>query len=852
MAVDPVLLALWQSGVFVVHVDVQVEKPLGSGTILQSLRDFQGLNWIKQVQVTPSGVDQNIGSGSATLFRQVGDVSLAPLMTASAANQDGGSYAPLLDFGREIVIKMCILPPGDEPVTADWDQFTFYGVTDDIEWPKKVGDVVVPFRDRSGVLSEVQILAERSYGDEDGVDAAVVLQAMLDDHMGAGQYTLDDLVSGDRFAVTNVTVKDGYLWEALQAVADQWGAAALRQRRNGNLGISDPSRVVGPALYTVTQSTYREVQNISTSGKNLRTIVRGQATELGVGRILTSQIPAPEDVESDPLVRKYGPRALPFVEPADTSAVDTQSELDAMVAGIYTDVSTSPIPLEMETKFCPFADVDDMVEWGANTLVFDEPQVAANLLLTHTAGPQPGTGGTTWKCADKPKSKYATWQQKDVAISGINAAPAETYYALSNLRFDETQETDTHWALIWDEAPGVEAAWGAALIFTGQPDDSKWRAVRTAVHPVTMPLMIEKPSAALNQVNLIQLESRYTDSRFRLATGSVWRKPVFPEAAQGPAVDVDYAENGETATAYWLEQDRGIPVIDRKVWTESPDATTGPVAPTRGPGATSVLYARTLLTGEYEHDATLSEYGSLKISPFLYLASTDDSGNPHVIAISIPVFDRNTVPNARSVAVDGLKILADFDSDTRSLTVVTRDLGPLDAGFFTQSVDGAVYSFTVPDPGTDRVTYRVYGYDVPKANVGVDSINDFRDVVVSGTTAPPAPAEWMTAYCTAASPSNGSTVAGLVLRATSAPVGSTVRVSTRTKALGVWGDSEDVTADLSPVPTAPPTVSTVYAHDVGPVRNDSHSRLHERQYIAEIVDSGVSVSTVTLNVQWYY
>jgi hypothetical protein len=412
---------LFDSGAYVTHLDVRIERPDGVGTVLQSYRDFGGVNWIKTLRYQPCGVDQPIGQGSLVLHRQVGDVSLAPLVTASALNTDSGAYAPALDFGREIEIWTCILPPGEEPVSNTWE-LAFQGITDDISWPGKVGDVTVPFRDRGGPLVDTYVRKGLTYGSEVGVDTVDVMQELLDAEMGPGQYVIDDLTTGARFAVTHYKPEGVSVWQALETLAAQWGAKPVRQVYNVGVGafrlaVVDVPRGAYTPAYEIGPSTYLEVHQITTGGRNIRTIVHGSAVDGTTGRTITSQLPPEPLVDTDPGVLTYGPRLLAFSE---TGEIDSQTELDAMVAGIYADVSTPSIPLEMETKYAPFAKIDDVVRWGANTVISDTHLDAAVLSLVHEF-PRPGVGRTKWRCAGRPKASVLGWIRQGRPIAGLGA-----------------------------------------------------------------------------------------------------------------------------------------------------------------------------------------------------------------------------------------------------------------------------------------------------------------------------------------------------------------------------------------------------------------------------------------------
>lgn len=535
-------LNLWESREFVTEVDLLIERPEGDGTVMQSYRDFGGQNWIKSWRVTPADVDTPIGSASFSLHRQVGGVSLAPLVTGSALNQNGEVFAPALDWNREVEFRACNLrvdsrvtlaSPADygdesltvkplnsdvgagsvlhfpfakamvmeetaagattltvspltndvasgsvakvsrQPTAADWlAGFHWRGVTDDIDWPRKTGDITVPARDYAGKLADTQMRTETRYGDpDDPPDAFDVMQAYVDAHMGAGQYVLVDATTGARFAVTEWIPKDVKVWEGLQQVALQWGGKSIRQvdgPTESQITVIEPDRAADTAEYRVGPETYLEVNRLSTSGENLRTIVRGRCVDSETGEILVSQLPEEVDVPTDPLVDLYGPLFLQFDED-QASACDTQPELDAMVAAAYADVSSAPFPVEVETKFAPFAAIDVMVEWGENEILWDEPLLAAVFSASHS-GDAPGVAVTRWQCTDKPKGHWQEWRRRGVDVAGIGRRPSIFSITLThdpigtlNVEVDYNDQVESWRA--WDNV-------GASPVTAGIPDDT--------------------------------------------------------------------------------------------------------------------------------------------------------------------------------------------------------------------------------------------------------------------------------------------------------------------------------------------------------------------------------------------
>jgi hypothetical protein len=832
----------WTSGKFVTHLDVLIERVSGGVTVMQSYRDFGGVIWIRSARLTPASVDTIIGSGSLTLHRQVGDQSLAPLIKASSLNQDGGVYAPALDFGREIEFRVALTEPGVDPAASDW-KVLFQGVTDDPEWPNKVGPVTVPFRDRAGPLSDTYIRSKRTYGSEAGVDAFTVMQQIVDDAMGAGQYVLDDRTSGARFNVTDFPVEGISVWEALEKLALQWGGKRLGQEWNETAGefriaVNEPDRNKSLADYTAGPNTYLEIHQISTGGKNLRNIIRGTYLNSSTSKKESVQIPAEADVDTDPSVQKYGPRFFGLTEDA-SKGIDTATEMTAMVQAIYDDLSVPIIPQEPETKLCWFAQVDDLVTWGANALLYDEAQDAAVLGLTHDF-PEPGVGRTRWRVAGKPKGAYRSWLQRAVDIAGLNAiALDDASYTISEL--DVTSETDTQVTLGWAIGAAVDEVWYAVRTFAMPYTRDYWADVKANVTPLAdgvTTLVVAKP--AEDHVTLVQVEARRIDPASGELTARVWRKIVYAKDAQAPVIELDDSETATIGTQWLRIQERGIAVTKVEAQTQiGTQAAGAKAAPTRGLGAASTVRGGTLATGEYEQDVTLDQTRFSWITFFLTL----ETGEMQVVG---PFgFDRNKEPDLLQVEVSGKKIKTLADSDGKSLKAYRTDVASTDAAYWEKSVDGKSYTFDVPVPDAERWAVRVCAYSDPVANVTSSTPQDCEDVTVAGPTASTEPV-WT--VIDAAPPANLDDIMSYTLQADSAPTGYTAEVYERhDTGSGMTGYTK--IASLA----APPTTETTYTYDTNWLRNDSGSKLVQYEIKAEILNgSGVVVETQSAQASWYH
>lgn len=441
-----------------------------------------------------------VGVGSVLHFAQ-GQVRVSVTAAAGATSITVSPIPAAIPSGTKAKIS-------HDPVAADWHT-VFEGLTDDPEWGGKDRSTVeVPFRDRSGVLADTYVRDATTYGTEEGVPQLEVAQQIVDDWMGVGQYTLEAFPAETGFMVTNYEIAEVSVWEALEKLADLtgsvwrqvWSEAAGEFR----LTLVTPPRDKTAHDYEVAPSTYLEVHHVSTGQANLRTIVRVYGVEDGTGEELVYQVPAESAVATDPKVLQYGPRYLQL--PADAAAgLGTQAELEDFGDAIYADVSDPPIPLEVETLYCWFAQTDQLVRWKPNAILWDEDQDSAALSVSDDF-PSPGVGRTRWKTAGKPKGHYAAWTRKGVAIAGRNAGPPEEVTATLSNFVPRELLLDGSILMGFVRDVGTAEVWGAARTFLGPETEAMWDEVSDA----TVLLSVDEltlPAAGDGYITLCQVEA---------------------------------------------------------------------------------------------------------------------------------------------------------------------------------------------------------------------------------------------------------------------------------------------------------------------------------------------------------
>jgi hypothetical protein len=129
----------------------------------RDLTTWPGFNAVKSVS-WKSAVNDPHGTFSATLLRELYQLSLAPLMQDSALNRafdPGASYAPLIAPNRDVKIEVAITMIDTPPESGDWFQ-VFRGRIDTVNAASST-DVAISGRSQSGRLAQQYIKYERVY-----------------------------------------------------------------------------------------------------------------------------------------------------------------------------------------------------------------------------------------------------------------------------------------------------------------------------------------------------------------------------------------------------------------------------------------------------------------------------------------------------------------------------------------------------------------------------------------------------------------------------------------------------------------------------------------------------------------
>lgn len=321
-------------------------------------------------------IDAPVASGSVTLKRESGGVSLSTLMTSSSLNMIGGVYAPLLDLARGVRISTAVTAHGVAPITADWKE-VFIGQITDIDFG--ADPISMTIADLGSYLTDVQIESERDYGDAAGAPIEGELQKILDDNLGAGVVTLVTPVS-PTWNITPFTLARGSLMEGIRTLALQIGWDVRYRYDSSNVSQltffsvdrakTTPDATIGPAEYL-------NVQRLAISNADIRNVVKVNYQDSVTG-LVSSQTAS--DAGS---IAEFGRRYMEIGE-GSSSNIDTSAEALAMAVASVNDLSEPLADQAIEQFYFWAVQLGDLLLYLANGVHYDTDQSFGVVGVQHT------------------------------------------------------------------------------------------------------------------------------------------------------------------------------------------------------------------------------------------------------------------------------------------------------------------------------------------------------------------------------------------------------------------------------------------------------------------------------------
>lgn len=264
-------------------------------------------------------------------------ISISPKDRLSARNQINGNYSPLIWSGREIILKTCEVPIGQEPTEADY-KTRYHGVMSHVNDNGSV--VTCECRDMSKKLQDVFIEIVREYGSSNGVAIETVIQQIMTDNLGVQAPSLyvpiTPETAGVGFRVRKYKPEYSSVWDAIQNLATQIGwYLGFRYDPNTDtfrLTLMEPPRDKTYADYALswTDDFYEHSVDISDEFVRNAVTVFYKNSSTGKREFYSCQ--------DDDSITQWGRRAM-TIEEDDASEIDTQPEAKTMGDSALHDLS---------------------------------------------------------------------------------------------------------------------------------------------------------------------------------------------------------------------------------------------------------------------------------------------------------------------------------------------------------------------------------------------------------------------------------------------------------------------------------------------------------------------------------
>lgn len=395
--------AALQSAGYEVRCKVTVRDTDGTW---QDLSTLAGYNWVDSVSWDNS-IDQPVGSAEVLLFRQVFDLSLSTLMTASKLNKNaGGSYSPLLHPGRQIKIETFTGSLG-EPVGGNGYDLMFHGEIDEVDW--SANPIRVSARDMGAQIQDCYIEVDsRTYGHATGYSLESQIQDLLDDNLSAPPTLY--VPSSPGWNLKLWKQRRAPLMDAIRTLVNQIGWDCRYKYRSGTAQFEltlygpDRSKVV-PDFY-FSASMYRTVEGLRINRAGIRNVVRVIYAGSGTQDTAEGKVRVGVERSNSASITKYGRRFMEVAE-AGSSNIDTQAEAEAMADAMLADLKDPTADFEVAMPYFFPAELGDLYRFYANGIHFDSDQDLAVYSIRHTISATQAE--TRLQLRGKPAGQYKLW-----------------------------------------------------------------------------------------------------------------------------------------------------------------------------------------------------------------------------------------------------------------------------------------------------------------------------------------------------------------------------------------------------------------------------------------------------------
>lgn len=389
------------------------------------------LDFLRSITIE-ADADHPIGAAEIVLAREIDGLSLSPLMEGSTLNLDsGGSYAPHINPARFVSIETAVMKQGDQPSSGDYEPI-WEGYIDEPEFGGLSSEIKLSARDPISRLNDTIIESISTYGGGSPLtEIDVVMQQILDDNMGSGEFPLwvvgDPDFGIEEYDLANVSVLD-----ALKALADLqgWNLHWLWHESPGEFRLTyyEPDRSDTTASWTFGPDDYYDLPGLKLAQSGIR----------NAGEVVYRDSDGDEQTvtqERSSSVAIYGRRFIRLDERASRQ-ITTSAQATALLTAVLDDLYLPVGAQRMDAPFHWPVELGDVHDYSSNDVHYDTTQTFAVFGFTHiitqnrirtyiNASGQPSGGYRRWHDKEGVTAVYSHLDTSERSIAGDEMVGAE-------------------------------------------------------------------------------------------------------------------------------------------------------------------------------------------------------------------------------------------------------------------------------------------------------------------------------------------------------------------------------------------------------------------------------------------
>ncbi len=436
-------------------------------------------DWFDGATLSES-LDANCQTFQATLLRETGALSLAPLMTASTINRNGGgTYAPMLDVARQWRLSIAVPAHGVAPLAGDW-KVLGQGYIDTVHVSGDRAVITIAGRDLGAKLLDTYITTERQYGASDAAGTVAGTGGLNTFTRTAGSWTAGTLVGArvafyngttyvGSFAITgNTTTVLSFTGDATGATTTGTSApmeAVIQELLNDNLGVGvvtlytpvSPSFAITPVFTQAKDSLMNAINQVAALAGfvckyrfDASDVFRLTLYQPNRSAVVADWVLGPTEYLAVPLntidasgvrntivvrypdlatgtvatatstnagsVTRYGTRAMQ-IDLSAKNQIQDATRAQAFAGAICADLASPVLEQRFETFAFWLAQLGDYGQFTQNGVQYDTDQYGGVTAIHHTFAN--GSVRTVLDVRGKPAGRYATWLGMGAADLGV-------------------------------------------------------------------------------------------------------------------------------------------------------------------------------------------------------------------------------------------------------------------------------------------------------------------------------------------------------------------------------------------------------------------------------------------------